>query len=173
MVERLFIAGSGGQGIVLVGKLLAAAAIENISHVTFFPSYGAEVRGGTSNCQVILSSEEIASPVLEQFDSLIIMNQASADKFTAQTADNALIVINSSLCKINAASSATAIPATELADELGDTRAANIIMLGAYLAKRKVVSPAGIEKEIERSFAGKTRGLIDLNIKAFRTGLKF
>lgn len=172
MLERLLIAGAGGQGILLIGRLVATVAVKDIPHITFFPAYGAEVRGGTSNCQVVLSSKEISSPVVERFDSMIIMNQASADRFLPQITENCLVIINSSLCKVPASPPTVAINATELADQLGDTRVANFIMLGAYLAGKQLVSPSNIEKGIEQVFRGKSRALIDLNIKAFRAGLK-
>ena len=79
MLERVLIAGSGGQGVVLIGRIVATVALPRVPHITFFPSYGAEVRGGTSHCQVVLSSDEISSPLSERFDSLILMNQASCD----------------------------------------------------------------------------------------------
>ena len=173
MVERILIAGSGGQGIILIGKLLASVAVNRVAHVTFFPAYGAEVRGGTSNCQVILSTKEISSPVSERFGSVIIMNQASADRFLPRMADNCLAVLNSSMCKApTSVASPVMIKATELANEFGDTRAANFIMLGAFLARKQVVPTADIEQEIVQAFTDKSRKLIDLNMKAFRAGLK-
>jgi len=172
MLERVFIAGSGGQGIVLIGRLLASVAVKNIPCVTFFPTYGAEVRGGTSNCHVVLSSEEIASPLPEEFDSMIVMNQASADKFLSMMTRNCLVLINSSMCGVPSRVTAVSIPATQLANRLGNTRTANFIMLGAYVARKRLVSPADIEQGIEQVFAGKDGTLIDINTKAFRIGLE-
>ena len=94
MLERIFIAGSGGQGVLTTGKLLASVAVDHVDHLTFFPSYGAEVRGGTSNCQVVFSSNEIASPVSEEFDTLIIMNQESANVFLDRQTPDALVLLN-------------------------------------------------------------------------------
>ena len=172
MLERILIAGSGGQGIILAGRLLASVAIKTVPHVTFIPAYGAEVRGGTSNCQVVLSSDEIASPVSEEFDSMLILNQASLDRFMPSIAKDGLLMINSSLCKVPESPPAIAIKATEVADELGDTRAANMIMLGAYIAKRELAAPKDVEDCIKDLFAGKSKALIDLNIKGFGVGLK-
>jgi len=171
MLERLLIAGSGGQGIVLVGKLIATIAVRDTPHVTFFPAYGAEVRGGTSHCQVILSSEEIASPISEQFDSMIMMNQPSFERFLPEMTKNCLIIINSSMCEVPASPPTLAVNATELAEQLGDTRIANFVMLGVYLAAKRIASPTETEECIQRILAGKNRTLIDLNIKAFRAGL--
>jgi 2-oxoglutarate ferredoxin oxidoreductase subunit gamma len=172
MLERLLIAGSGGQGIILAGKLLASVAVEpeDVPHVTFFPAYGAEVRGGTSNCQVILSSAEISSPVPEDFDSMLILSQASADKFLPQAADDCLSIIDSSMCRLPSGCSATPVPATEIADQLGNTRSANFVMLGAYVARKNVVSPDAVEKGIRKILAGRKEALLELNIKAFLAG---
>lgn len=172
MLERLLIAGSGGQGVLLIGKLLAHVAANEVPHVTFFPSYGVEVRGGTSNCQIILSSDEIASPVPEEVDSMIIMNQASLDKFADRGAGKCLTLVNSYMCKAPGGQNVLAVNATEMANGLGNTCVANFILLGAYQARRPIVSNAGIEHGIRETFAGKNKALADLNIHAFRAGLK-
>jgi 2-oxoglutarate ferredoxin oxidoreductase subunit gamma len=172
MAERLLIAGSGGQGIIVMGKIVATAAMRKVSHVTFFPSYGAEVRGGSANCQVIFSADEIASPVPECFDTMILMNEASLSRFLPSAAPECLLLINSSLCRQDTPQAASRIAATDLADELGDTRAANFVMLGAYLARKPLLDPQHVEDEIRQAFAGKPPGLIDLNVQALRTGLR-
>jgi 2-oxoglutarate ferredoxin oxidoreductase subunit gamma len=173
MLERILITGAGGQGVILLGRLLASSAIKNVAHITFFPSYGAEVRGGTSACQVILSSKEIASPLSETFDSILVMNQSSSEDVIRQMKKNCLVLVNRSLCKIPSVSSKIlTVDATRLADRLGDTRVANFVMLGAYLAAKPVVTPLQAEKGIRELLAGKNMSLIELNIKAFRTGLE-
>jgi len=172
MLERLLVAGSGGQGIVLAGKLLATVAVNEIPHVTFFPAYGAEVRGGTSNCEVILSSSEIASPVSLQLDSMILMNQASSARFLSHAAEGCLLLVNTSLCSIPPGSSAAGIAATEMADRLGDTRVANFIMLGTYVARKPFVPAREMEEGTRRLLAGKGKKLVEMNIAAFRLGLE-
>jgi len=172
MLERLLIAGSGGQGIVLIGRLLASAAVKTVPHVTFFPAYGAEVRGGTSKCHVVLSSKEIASPVSEDVDSMIVMNQASLDRFLPLMTRDCLALVNSSMCRIPARLRAVAIPATERANQLGNTRTANFIMLGAYLARKRLISPADIEKGMAEAFSERDKALTEINIRAFRIGLE-
>jgi 2-oxoglutarate ferredoxin oxidoreductase subunit gamma len=171
MLERLFIAGSGGQGIILIGRILASAAVRTTPHVTFYPAYGAEVRGGTSNCQIVLSSHEIHSAVTELLDTIILMNQASLNKFlpVARVTDH--IFLNSSLCRIPRGMAAASIPASEIAAKLGDVCAANFVMLGAYIAKRKTVAAADISLATETSFVSKPRDVTSLNLKAFHTGL--
>jgi 2-oxoglutarate ferredoxin oxidoreductase subunit gamma len=173
MLERLTIAGAGGQGIVLAGKLLATAAMDELPFVTFFPDYGAEVRGGNSKCQVILSTDEIASPVTDQLDSLLVMNQGAAGQFRGRMAATPLVILNSSLASAERVPpSAVLLPLTEWAAGLGDVRAANFVMLGAYLARRPVVSPARMEGAIVAALADKGERVADLNRRAFRMGLE-
>ena len=173
MIERILIAGSGGQGVILIGRTLASMAIRHVPHVTFFPSYGAEVRGGTSACQIMLSSKQIASPLSEKFDAMIIMNQAGCDYFIKQISKDCLLVINTSLCKTPSNHPRTlTVDATRMADALGDTRVANFIMLGAYLSARPMLTPQQAETGIRKMLSGKKIALIDLNIKAFRAGLQ-
>ena len=171
MHERILIAGSGGQGIVSLGKLLARLAAETIQHVTFFPAYGAEVRGSTSNCQVILSANEIAAPVAETFDSILVMNQQSAEHFMPALDKDGLAIVNQSLCKVHADSRHVLVPATEIADRLGSAKAANFVMLGAWLAHKPLIPASAIENAMASHFPDAPAALIDINIKAFRTGL--
>lgn len=173
MLERLLIAGSGGQGIVLAGKILATVCMRTISHVTFFPSYGAEVRGGVSSCQIVLSAREIASPLPPAFDSLLLLDQASADRYIPQASPEARILINRSLIDPPAgdAPPCIAVEASQIATDLGDVRAANFVILGAYLARMPVATAAAIEEEIPK-FVGPGKGaMADLDIRAFRAGL--
>jgi 2-oxoglutarate ferredoxin oxidoreductase subunit gamma len=144
MLERLLISGSGGQGVIMAGRALAGAALNHVPHITFFPDYGAEVRGGVSKCQVVLSSEEIASPVSDIFESMILMNQESLDCFLASTPTNGLVIINTSLCRMPTgdATNCIGVAATEIADRMGDTRIANFVMLGAYIRRRPFAPPA-------------------------------
>jgi len=172
MLERILITGSGGQGVILIGRILASSGVQYVPHITFFPSYGAEVRGGTSACQVILSSDEIASPLSEKFDTIVVMNQASCEHFHKQMTKDCLVLLNTSMCKIPAvASEILPVDATFMADRLGDTRVANFIMLGAYFAARPLLSPPQIEQGIRQMLAEKDAALIELNIRAFRAGL--
>ena len=171
MHERIIIAGSGGQGVISLGKLLARLAAETIQHVTFFPAYGAEVRGGTSNCQVILSTNEIAAPIAEIFDSIIIMNQQSAEYFMPALDKHGLAIVNQSLCKVHADSRHVLIPATEIADRLGSAKAANFVMLGAWLARKPLIPAGAIENAMASHFPDAPPALIDINIRAFRAGL--
>ena len=172
MHERILIAGSGGQGVVSLGKLLARLAAETIQHVTFFPAYGAEVRGGTSNCQVILSANEIAAPIAETFDSILAMNQKSVEHFMHSLDKDGLAIVNQSLCKVHADARHVLIPATEIADRLGSAKAANFVMLGAWLARKPLIPASAIENAMATHFPDASAALIDINIQAFRAGLE-
>lgn len=170
-LTRIVMAGSGGQGIVFLGKLLANAALESSAHITFFPSYGAEVRGGDSSCQVILSPAEISSPVSDKFDLMILMTPQAADKFLPALAPGGLAVINSSLASVPPAPDRVLVPATQEANRLGDRRIANLVMLGALMSRRLVVRPARIEMLLRDFMAGNPVSLAR-NMAAFQCGIK-
>ena len=173
MHERILIAGSGGQGVVSLGKLLARLAAEIIQHVTFFPAYGAEVRGGVSNCQVILSANEIAAPIAETFDSILVMNQQSADRFMPFLDKHGLAIVNQSLCKVRADARHVLVPASEIADRLGSAKTANFVMLGVWLARKPLIPTRAIEDAMASHFPDAPPALIDVNIQAFRAGLNY
>jgi 2-oxoglutarate ferredoxin oxidoreductase subunit gamma len=167
---RILMAGSGGQGIVFLGKLLANAALESTPHITFFPSYGAEVRGGNSSCQVILSPMEISSPVSWAFDLMILMTPQAAEKFLPALDHGGVAIINSSLISCPAAPNRIQVQATREADRLGDQRVANLIMLGALMARQNAVNPARIHLLL-RDFLSGNPITLARNLAAFQCGL--
>lgn len=176
MTERMILAGWGGQGMMLLGKLIATIAMRQDKDVTYFPSYGAEVRGGTAHCQVTLSDEPIYSPIVEHADTLLIMNQPSYDKFNSIIADEGLMLLNSSMitseephegCRI------IRIPATEIANELGEVKIGNMVMLGAYTAARDSLPHGEIEDVLRASLTGRKAKLLSLNMKALEKGYSF
>jgi 2-oxoglutarate ferredoxin oxidoreductase subunit gamma len=169
-MTRILMAGSGGQGIVFLGKLLANAALESAPHITFFPSYGAEVRGGDSSCQVILSPVEIASPVSREFDLMILMTPQGAEKFLSTLAPQGVAVINSSLISCPTAPNRILIQATREADRLGDQRVANLIMLGALMARQSAIRPVRIQ-QLLRDFLSGNPITLARNLAAFQCGL--
>ena len=173
MKEQIICAGSGGQGIVTMGKVLAWAAIKDEKFVTFIPSYGAEMRGGTANCSVIISDSEIASALVEVPSSLIIMNSASFNKFEPRLSKNGLLIINSSLVDRKTARKDILpiyIPATKIAEEIGQIRTANMIALGAYIGKSKIIPLNKLEETLSSVFSKATKEILALNIKALRRG---
>ncbi len=158
MERKIIIAGSGGQGILYLGKALAFAAMLDGREVTWFPSYGAEMRGGTANCTVIISDTMIGSPVVSTPDILVAMNQASLEKFRPRLGRRGLLFLDSSLIPEpgpTEGARCVAVPATEIARRSGNTRSANMVMLGALIAKTGILSRTSAQRVCE---AGKKAG---------------
>jgi len=175
--EEIIIAGFGGQGIVLVGKLLAQAAMKAGKEVTYIPSYGAEVRGGTANCMVVIADTPIACPVVGRCDSLIVMNKASLNKFAPYLKNGGLLVMNSSLIdaepELDETIQIIAVPADELAVELGSQRVANMVAMGAYLQKRGNLTPDAAAASLPDVFPERYHKTLPLNADALRRGAEF
>ena len=178
--EEVVIAGFGGQGTMLAGKLLAQTAMKTGKEVTYMPSYGAEVRGGTANCMVIIAESEIACPVVGRPDSLIVMNKASLTKFGPRLKTGGLLVMNSSLIDIEPQLDETIevvkVPADEIAVELGNQKAANMVALGAYLQKRSATGGLGPEVAAEALpdvLAKRYHKTLPVNTEAIRRGAEF
>lgn len=170
----IVMAGFGGQGLMAIGKILAKAAMEEGKNVTWMPSYGPEMRGGTANCTVIIDDEPIGSPVLRRNQAAIVMNKQSIDKFESGVVEGGLIVVNSSLIDRPVARKdlkVISVPANELAEKEGSAKAANMVMLGAYVGATGVVKPATVEHAIEVTFEGK-KGAGEASVRAFRKGLE-
>ncbi len=147
MEKKIIIAGSGGQGILFLGKMLMSAGMLEGKEVTWFPSYGAEIRGGTANCTVIISGEMIGSPVVITPDILIVMNSASLDRFLPSLRKNGLLLYDSSLIhgKISRKDViAVPVPSTQIAGDLDNQKSANMVMLGAFIAKTTLLKPKTI-----------------------------
>ncbi|MBN2372398.1 2-oxoacid:acceptor oxidoreductase family protein [bacterium] len=194
MIQDLIIAGFGGQGIMSIGKILALAGMLDDKNVTWFPSYGAEMRGGTANCTVIVSDRAIGSPIVARPWAAIVMNQPSLEKFAPLVKEGGVLLINSSLAgnKIETPMNlrftkenentqrgftderkdieTIRIPATEMADKLGSVKVANIIALAAFCAKTEIVSIGSLEKAMERSFSSKDAALLRINRLAAYSG---
>jgi 2-oxoglutarate ferredoxin oxidoreductase subunit gamma len=172
---RIKAAGSGGQGIVLAGNIIARAAVLEGRTITGMVSYGVEMRGGTANATVIVSDNEIASPVVDYPGHAIILNQPSFDRFEPLVVENGLIVFNSSLVEPSGLRSEvdySSIPATDIAKEMGDVRVANMVILGGYVRTSEIFNSKTVEQSIENLFSSKNPKLIDLNIRAFREGFE-
>jgi 2-oxoglutarate ferredoxin oxidoreductase subunit gamma len=175
MQNETVIAGFGGQGVLFTGKVMAYAAMEEDLKVTWFPSYGPEMRGGTASCTVVISDEEIGSPQVLRPRAVIVMNLPSLDKYEDMVAPGGYLAINSSMVNRKAKRSdieVLEIPGTELAEKLGDKRLANSILLGALNAKAKFLKDASIEKGLEKSLA-KKQGLLEINKQAINKGAEY
>src|SRR3989338_6376710 len=171
----LLIAGFRSQGILFAGKLLAQSAMLEGRHVTWFPSYGAEIRGGTANCTVIISDDMIVSPVVRQPDSLLIMNEASMKKFEPLLKPQGLLIINTSLIKElpeRQDIEIVKIKATDIAEEFGGSQIANMVMLGALIAKTRIINPGTISTALKEIIPEHRKNGIQINERAFNGGLK-
>ena len=175
METNLCVAGFGGQGVMTLGKFLAEATCESTDkNVTFFPSYGAEQRGGTANCYVVISDDDIGAPLGDQMDDLIVMNDPSLSKFLYKLVPGGTLYINSSIVKSEITRTDIKVvkaPVTELALEMGSAKVLNIIMLGVYVGYTQVVPEDVVWRTIEHKL-GKKPALLPLNRQAFDLGLK-
>jgi 2-oxoglutarate ferredoxin oxidoreductase subunit gamma len=174
MTENIIIAGAGGQGIMLLGKVLAQGAMREDRHVTWIPAYGAEVRGGTAHCMVVVSHAEIGSPYFHKADTLIIMNRPSLEKFKNRLKNKGLLLINSSLVSLNPGGDAHVLeyPFTDIAVKLGNIRVANMVALGCLIAHRNIVKAKSILRAIAEIAPQDKRQLIEINQKALEEGMK-
>jgi 2-oxoglutarate ferredoxin oxidoreductase subunit gamma len=175
--EQVVISGFGGQGIILVGKLLAQTAMKAGKEITCMPAYGAEVRGGTANCVLVIADSPISSPVIDKPDTVIAMNKASVDKFAPKIKSGGLLVINSSLVdespKFDDSIRVVKIPADHIAIELGSVKVANMVALGAYLQKCGLFSSEDAAECLPDVLAERYHVTIPLNKKALQKGAQF
>jgi 2-oxoglutarate ferredoxin oxidoreductase subunit gamma len=175
--EEIIIAGFGGQGIILAGRLLAQTAMKAGKEVTYMPSYGAEVRGGTANCMVIIADEPIASPLVNKPDSLIAMNKASLNKFAPRLKNGGLLIMNSSLIdtrpQLDDEIEIIEVPTDEIAVELGNKKIANMVAIGAYLQKRGTLSPDEAAACLAETIAKRYHNTLPANTKALHRGAEF
>lgn len=173
MQHQVISAGFGGQGVLLLGQLLAYSGLKEGKNVSWLPSYGPEMRGGTANCGVVVSDEEIGSPVVVEADSVVVMNRPSLEKYEANVVPGGRLFVNSSLIHVKAKRTDIEVyyvPANEIADELGNGRVANMVMLGAVLEKTGVVSPKTVIECLAASFGERKANLIPINEQALARG---
>jgi 2-oxoglutarate ferredoxin oxidoreductase subunit gamma len=171
MVEKLIIAGAGGQGVMLLGKILVAGAMQEGKYVTWLPAYGAEVRGGAAYCMVVISDVEIGSPYIDKADTLIIMNAPSYVKFKGKIKNNGLLFLNSSLIDIQNGKNVLKYPFTDIAESLGNGKIANMVALGCYLVKCGSVKIKSALLAIEENAPADKKGLVEINQQALIRGV--
>jgi 2-oxoglutarate ferredoxin oxidoreductase subunit gamma len=174
MQSEIMFAGFGGQGILLIGKILAHAAMEEGFEVAWVPSYGPEMRGGTAYCTVVIADRPIGSPIIKNPQHLVAMNGPSLEKFAPTVKKGGIIFVNRSLINFGSGRDDVDefnVPVMEIAKSVGNMRAANIVALAAFVARSKLVSMETLRDCIKEEF-GKKPKLIPLNMKAVEAGAK-
>ncbi|MGI6561771.1 MAG: 2-oxoacid:acceptor oxidoreductase family protein [Clostridia bacterium] len=176
MEQKIIIAGFGGQGILSAGRFLAYAGMLEDKNVSWLPSYGPEMRGGTANCCIIISDEQVGSPIVNDPTALIAMNTPSLDKFEKIVRPGGVIIVDSSLVgrQVNREDVVTyAIPATELASEAGNATFANIFLLGKLIAHTNIIKPESFELSLKHGLREKYHHLIPEEMKVLRRGMEY
>ena len=172
MQSEVMFAGFGGQGIMLSGKILAEAALDAGLEVAWIPSYGPEMRGGTAYCTVVFSERPIGSPIIASPSHLVAMNRPSLEKFAPKMRPGGTCLVNSSLIKVGADREdidELRVPCNEIAIELGNSRVANIVALGAFAARSRLIDFDLVRKAVETEF-GKKPKLVPINLQAMDRG---
>ena len=176
MTTNILLAGFGGQGILFAGKFLAYQGLIESKEISWLPSYGPEMRGGTANCNVIISDEPVGSPIVSKPDALIVMNLPSLDKFESSVAPGGKIFVDSTLIERNVERTDVEVfyvPATQLALEIGLPTLANMVLVGKLIRETGVVDYNGIEEALKKVVSAKHADLLDANRKAMQTGYEF
>ncbi|MCK5129189.1 MAG: 2-oxoacid:acceptor oxidoreductase family protein [Clostridiales bacterium] len=175
MTQQIIIAGFGGQGIMSLGQMLCYSGMQEGKEVSWLPSYGPEMRGGTANCHVIISDEPVASPIVSIADVVMAMNLPSLDKFEERIKPGGKLFINSSLISKKATRTdidVYYIQANDIANELGNSRIAGMVMLGAYLKLSTIVKPESIIESLKKVLGKKKEKLIPINVQALQRGME-
>jgi 2-oxoglutarate ferredoxin oxidoreductase subunit gamma len=176
MNHSVKVAGFGGQGVMMFGQVLAYSATYDDINGLWFPSYGPETRGGTANCSVIISDKQINSPTFKNSNHLIAFNLPSLEKFRKKVEDKGLIMYNSSLINDQVKEEGrlvVGVPINDIANNLGNEKVANMVMMGAYLELTKMFSDATIEAIIKKFLGERKAHLLDINMKAINQGKEF
>ena len=176
MQTEILIAGFGGQGILFAGQLLAYAAMDNGQVVTWIPSYGPEMRGGTANCTVIIADEEIGSPTVRNPRAALVFNLPSFDRYEPLVVPGGVLIANASLINRSLSRSdlnAVLVPANEIAERIGDKRLTNMVMLGAMLELLPVLSFKDLEKTLQAHLPERHKHLLPMNSLALHQGAEY
>jgi 2-oxoglutarate ferredoxin oxidoreductase subunit gamma len=176
MQTELILSGFGGQGIMFAGQIISYAAMDAGREVTWIPSYGPEMRGGTANCTVVIADEEIGSPVVKNPDAALAMNLPSLDKYESMIKPGGVLVVNSSMvdrAPRRTDIKAICIPCNEIAEEIGTTRLANMVAVGALIAGSSVLSIADLEAALNAHMPGRHKHLLPKNIEAIQKGAAY
>jgi len=175
MTEEIIIAGFGGQGVLSMGQILCYSGVMQNKEVTWFPSYGPEMRGGTANCTAIISDDKISSPIVNTYDTAIVLNQPSLDKFEASVKPGGLLIYDSNgiirhpsrkditICKMNASDEAV---------KMNNTKIMNMIVLGGFLKMKPIIDMENVIKGLSKVLPERYHKLIPLNEEAIRRGME-
>ena len=176
MKQTFVFSGSGGQGIMSAGMMLAHAAIDMGKHATFLPEYGPEQRGGSAKCTVIISDDEIISPLTKKCDNLVVLNNQAYGKFADTVKEGGRLIANSSLIASDISKEgirAVAVPVDDIALELGSLKVANVVVIGVLIGATGVVSKEVFIRSLETKFKDKKPAILDMNMKALEKGIAF
>ena len=176
MQTELILAGFGGQGIMFAGQILSYSAMDAGKEVTWIPSYGPEMRGGTANCTVVIADEEIGSPVVKNPDVALAMNLPSLDKYEPTIKPGGVLVINTSMVDRPARRTditVVSIPCNKIAEEIGSPRLANMVAIGALIAARPVLTLADLETALNNHMPGRHKHLLPKNVEALSKGAEY
>ncbi|MBS1420195.1 MAG: 2-oxoacid:ferredoxin oxidoreductase subunit gamma [Clostridia bacterium] len=175
MTKQFIFAGFGGQGMLLIGKFTAMACMLDGKHVSWLPSYGPEMRGGTANCSVIVSDEEVASPLVDKADVVVAMNLPSLDKFESKVKPGGLLVVNSSIIERKSVRDDITVvycDANGIAEQVGNPKGANVAILGAMMAKADIVSVDKMVEAIRIELGERKLKFLEGNKKALMAGME-
>ena len=174
MTNQMIIAGCGGQGVLLMGQLLAYSGMLQGKEVSWLPSYGPEMRGGSANCSVVISDEKVGSPKVEDATAVIAMNRPSMEKFEENVVPGGILLVNSALIDVEPTRTdvkVIKVPVNDIAAELGNARVANMVMLGAYSAAAGVFSVDTLIEALRHKLGPAKEKFIPLNRKAIEAGM--
>ena len=175
MKKQITVSGFGGQGVLSIGNSLVEAGMDEGLEVTWAPSYGPEMRGGTANCSVVISDKPIGSPVFTHPTELIAMNLPALEKFEPKVVEGGLIIVNSSVVEQKVERTdvkAYYVPCIDIATELGNTKVANMVMLGAYIKATGALKVETVQEMIKNMFTGRKAKLVPMNMEALQKGME-
>jgi 2-oxoglutarate ferredoxin oxidoreductase subunit gamma len=176
MQTEVFLAGFGGQGVMFAGQVLSYAAMDAGKEVTWIPSYGPEMRGGTANCTVVIADEEIGSPLVQNPPAVIVMNLPSLDKYESMVKPGGVLVVNSSMVDRDVNRSDItwiSLPCNEIAEQAGNKRMANVVATGALLALVPVLTLDEVESALRAHMPGRHKDLLAKNVEALKRGAEY
>ncbi|HOO31839.1 MAG TPA: 2-oxoacid:acceptor oxidoreductase family protein [Thermotogota bacterium] len=169
------VSGFGGQGVMLIGQIISYAAMEENMNVTWLPSYGPEMRGGTAYCMIVMDEESVGSPIVDKPTEVIAMNIPSLLRFEGELAENGVMVLNTSVVDREPSRKdirVVKVDANKVADEIGNSKVANMVVLGSYVAAAGIVSIDSVKAALEKKLTGKKAKLVDINIEAVKRGMQ-